>query len=157
MRCIPRPGQSPESRLHISGGLSGDLAIERAGNALSVKGRLHVGDATIENPGAKVAVRGIKADVPVNYVNEPALETIGAAGREEPSENGVVPVQEIKTPFLLFPPIDLSLHSLPNAYRIDAFCSGYLRRPPRVRGDGPGARTADGRFPRRHVAQVDRP
>ena len=114
-------GASPESRMHISGELSGDFAIERAGNALSVKGRLTVGDATIENPGAKVAVRGITADVPVNYVNEPAPETIGAAGRAEPSEKGVFQAREIITPFLVFPPMALTLHSLPNAYRIDAF------------------------------------
>ena len=114
-------GAGPESRLHISGGLSGDSAIEREGNALSIKGRLHIDDAMIENPGAKVLARGIEADLPVNYVNEPALETIGAAGGEEPSENGVFEVREIKTPFLLFPPLRLSLRSLPNAYRIDAF------------------------------------
>ena len=116
-----RAGASPESRMHISGELSGDFAIERAGNALSVKGRLTVGDATIENPGAKVAVRGITADVPVNYVNEPAPERIGAAGRAEPSEKGVFQAREIITPFLVFPPMALTLHSLPNAYRIEAF------------------------------------
>jgi len=114
-------GAGPESRMSISGELSGDLAIERTGNVLSVKGRLNIGDATIENPGSKVSVRGITADVPVNYVNGPAPEAIGAAERAEPSEKGVFQVQEIKTPFLLFPPMALTLHGLPNAYRIDAF------------------------------------
>jgi hypothetical protein len=114
-------GASPESRTQISGELSGDLEIERAGNALSVKGRLNLGDAIIENSGAKVSVRGITADVPVNYMNKPAPETIGVAGRAEPSEKGVFQVQEINTPFLVFPPMALTLHSLPNAYEIDAF------------------------------------
>ena len=114
-------GASPESQIHISGELSGDFEIARDRDALSLKGRLAVDDATIENPGAKVAVRGITADVPVNYMNEPAPETIGAVGDAEPSEKGVFQVQEIKTSFLVFPPMALTLHSLPNAYRIDAF------------------------------------
>jgi hypothetical protein len=114
-------GASPESRMHVSGELSGDFEIVRDGDALSLKGRLAVGDATIENPGAKVAVRGIKADVPVNYVSAPETVTARADSRAEPSEKGVFQVQEIKTSFHTFPPISLTLRSLPNACRIDPF------------------------------------
>jgi hypothetical protein len=114
-------GANPEKRMRVSGEISGDFEIMRDGDALSLKGRLAVGDAMIENSGANIAVHGITADVPVNYVNKPATETIGAMGRAEPSETGIFQVQEIKTPFLAFPPIALTLHSLPNAFRIDAF------------------------------------
>jgi len=114
-------GANPERRMRVSGEISGDFEIMRDGDALSLKGRLAVGDAMIENPGANIAVHGITADVPVNYVNKPAMETIGAMERAEPSETGRFQVQEIKTPFLAFPPIALTLHSLPNAFRIDAF------------------------------------
>jgi hypothetical protein len=114
-------GASPESRMHVSGELSGDFEIARDGDTLSLKGRLAVGDATIENPGAKVAFRGINADVPVNYVSAPETGTAGADSRTEPSEKGVLQVQEIKTSFHTFPPISLGLHSLPNACRIDPF------------------------------------
>jgi len=114
-------GANPERRMRVSGEISGDFEIMRDGDALSLKGRLAVGDAMIENPGTNIAVHGITADVPVNYVNKPAMETIGAMERAEPSETGRFQVQEIKTPFLAFPPIALTLHSLPNAFRIDAF------------------------------------
>lgn len=114
-------GANPEKRMRVSGEISGDFEIMRDGDALSLKGRLALGDAMIENSGANFAVHGITADVPVNYVNKPAMETIGAMGRAEPSETGRFQVQEIKTPFLAFPPIALTLHSLPNAFRIDAF------------------------------------
>ena len=114
-------GANPEKRMRVSGEISGDFEIMRDGDALSLKGRLAVGDAMIENSGTNFAVHGITADVPVNYVNKPAMETIGAMGRAEPSETGRFQVQEIKTPFLAFPPIALTLHSLPNAFRIDAF------------------------------------
>jgi hypothetical protein len=114
-------GANPEKRMRVSGEISGDFEIMRDGDALSLKGRLAVGDAMIENPGANIAVHGITADVPVNYVNKPAMKTIGDMRRAESSETGRFQVQEIKTPFFAFPPIALTLHSLPNAFRIDAF------------------------------------
>ena len=114
-------GTNSEKRMRVSGEVSGDFEIMRDGNALSLKGRLAVGDAMIENSGANFTVHGITADLPVNYMNKTAMETIGAMGRGEPSEKGRFQVQEIKTPFLVFPPIALTIHSLPNAFRIDAF------------------------------------
>ena len=114
-------GANPEKRMRVSGEISGDFEIIRDGDALSLKGRLAVGDAMIDNPGANFAVHGITADVPVNYVNKPAMKTIGDMRRAESSETGRFQVQEIKTPLLTFPPIDLTLHSLPNAFRIGAF------------------------------------
>ncbi|MCJ7643587.1 MAG: hypothetical protein MUP28_03795, partial [Candidatus Aminicenantes bacterium] len=114
-------GASPESRMYVSGELSGDFEIARDRDALSLKGRFGIVDATIENPGAKAAVRGIKADFPVNYMRVPETGTAGVDGRAEPSEKGVLQVQEIKTSFYAFPPISVAFYSLPNAYRIDPF------------------------------------
>ncbi len=114
-------GAGPKSWKSTSGELSGDFAIEGAGNALSVKGRLRVGEAAVESARAKVLVRGITADVPVNYMNGPAMETLGALGRVEPFERGEFRVQEMRTPFYSFPPTVLTVRCLPNAYRIDAF------------------------------------
>ncbi len=114
-------GVSPENRLRLSGALSGDFEIAKEGRALRIKGRLAVEDAGLENVGTQVAVRGIKADIPVNYLSGPALGTAWAENSLRASEKGEVQVQEIKIPAYTFPPISLSLHSLSNAYRIDPF------------------------------------
>jgi hypothetical protein len=119
-------GVSPENRLRLSGELSGDFEIAKEGDALRIKGRLAVEEAGIENLGAQVAVRGIKADVPVNYLNGPATGTAGADDRAGASEKGVFQVREIRTPSQTFPPIALTLHSLTNAYRIDPFSLDIL-------------------------------
>lgn len=114
-------GASPENRLRLGGELSGDFEIAKEGDVLRINGRLAVEEAGIENPGARVAVRGIKADLPVNYLSGPAKGTVGADDRASASEKGTFQVREVITPFCTFPPIAFTIHSLSNAYRIDPF------------------------------------
>jgi hypothetical protein len=114
-------GSSPENRLRLSGDLSGDFELAKEGDLLRVKGRLSVGEAAIEDPGAQVAVRGIKADLPVNFLSGAAAVQTGRDNGAGASENGAFQVREVVTPFYTFPLISLTLHSLSNAYRVDPF------------------------------------
>lgn len=119
-------GVSPENRLRLSGAVSGDFEISKEGDALRIKGRLAVREAGIEDPGAQVVVRGIKADLPVNYLSGPAAGTAGADDQAGDPEKGSFQVQTIITPFYASPPITLTLLSLLNAYRIEPFSLDIL-------------------------------
>jgi hypothetical protein len=119
-------GVSPENRPRLSGEISGDLEIAKEGSALRVKGRLAVDEAAIENPGSLLRVRGIRADLPVDYLSDPVEGIAGADGHAVNPEKGRIEVREVVTPFYTFPPIALTLRSFVNAFRIDPFSLDIL-------------------------------
>jgi hypothetical protein len=116
-----RAGAAPESRLRLGGTLSGDFEIQRDAAALSVKGRVALGEGFIENPAAKVSITGFEADVPVDFAIPAGPGAQDSAGGAASPEKGFFRFRELKTPILTFSALTLVLQSLPNAYRIEPF------------------------------------
>jgi hypothetical protein len=122
-------GTGPESRRNVNGDLSGDFEIAKQGGALEVKGRLTVGEASIEEAGSQFAIRGIQADLPVHYLSAPGAGAAGGNPGPVASEKGGIQIGEITTALHRLPPIALTLYSDPNGYRIEPLGLDLLGAP----------------------------
>jgi hypothetical protein len=109
-------GVSEERRMKLEGQLGADVRFLRAGEALSVAGRVRLSDAGLENPVTKTLLAGISADLPVHY-ESPA----GPADGAEPSlpEEGYLRVRELSNKFLSLSSLDIPLRAGRNALGLE--------------------------------------
>jgi hypothetical protein len=111
-------GAPEESRLNVKGTLESKAEILRGKDALSIKGRLTWSDGSIEKPGSKFAVRGLKADVPIRFETE---GTKDSAEEETLSDKGSLKIEELQTTLFFFQSIEIFLRSGKNAFEVDPF------------------------------------
>ncbi|MFZ2052608.1 MAG: hypothetical protein WAU81_00290, partial [Candidatus Aminicenantales bacterium] len=125
-------GVPPESRLRLAGDISADLAVAQDKGGTTVNGRVTLDASDIENPAAKVSMRGFKAELPVHLKlgeapprgggeNSAADSALPLPGHGDPADKGLLRILEIRTPSLTFQPPALDVLAGTNAYRIEAF------------------------------------
>jgi len=118
-------GVPPESRLRLAGDISADLAVAQDESGTTVDGRVTLDASDIENPAAKVSLRGLKAELPVHLrLGEgpyARVESKGPYARGEPTDKGFLQVLEIRTSSLTLQPPALDILAGTNACRIAAF------------------------------------
>jgi len=111
-------GAPETTRLRLTGDLAADLALKKDQGGATIDGRVTVDASDIENPAAKLAVSGLRAELPVHL----ALgEARPGSGSGESVDQGTLRIREIRTPSVAVQPPALTLTSRPNDYRVEAF------------------------------------
>jgi len=112
-------GVSAESRLQLEGGLAASLLVRKAGESLSVGGRIRLADVNVESPRTKTFALGITADLPLLYESAPARQE-GLPLTETPlPETGRIHIGEFQNPFLTLKPVDFAVRAGVNALAIE--------------------------------------
>ncbi len=111
-------GAANESRLNVTGTLESKAEIIKGKDALSIKGHLTWSDGSIEKPGSKFAVRGLKAEVPIYFETE---GTKDSAEEETVPVRGSLKLEELQTPLFSFQSLEIFLRNGKNAFEIDPF------------------------------------
>ena len=113
-------GVAEESRMRLEGTLAAGLTVSSGeGGGLSVRGRLELEDASLENPAAKLLMTGVSAGIPVHYDSAAG----GSAGAGDFPEPGFLRIGALQSPFLTLGGLEIGL---------DAGVNGFLVRPLRV-------------------------
>lgn len=113
-------GVAEESRMRLEGTLAAGLTVSSGeGGGLSVRGRLELEDASLENPAAKLLMTGVTAGIPVHYDSAAG----GSADAGDSPEPGFLRIGALQSPFLTLGGLEIGL---------DAGVNGFLVRPLRV-------------------------
>ncbi len=110
-------GVAEESRMRPAGDLTARLDVAgREGGSLSVRGRLDLEGASLENPVSKLLLAGVSAAIPIHYDS-------AAGGPEDAgddlAEQGFLRIASLRSPFLALEGLEIGLRAGANAYRIE--------------------------------------
>ncbi len=109
-------GSSQAKRMSLEGTLGASVLARRAGETLSVAGRVTISDSTVGLPVSGTDLIGLTADIPILYSSAIA-ET---SPREGPlPEEGFIRIAELRNPILTLKPVALSLRVGTNAFAVE--------------------------------------
>ena len=109
-------GSSQANRMSLEGTLGASVLARKAGETLSVAGRMTISDSTVGLPVSGTDLIGLTADIPILYSSAIA-ET---SPREGPlPEEGFIRIAELRNPILTLKPVALSLRVGTNAFAVE--------------------------------------
>ncbi len=109
-------GTATANRMSLEGALGASIQARKAGDALSVEGRLTITDAAVGSPSSGTDLVGVTADIPILYSSS-SSDTAPSEGTLP--QKGFLRIAELRNPLLTLKPVDISLRVGINAFAVE--------------------------------------